>query len=82
MLPKILLIEQDRGQRDAWAHWLEGYGYEVSQAADDKAGLERLLEDHPKLIFLDFEDEQASLSFARTVRQDSKYGYFRYIPIG
>jgi CheY-like chemotaxis protein len=51
--PRILLVDDDEGNREALRELLEGEGYAVVAAPDGAQALERLGELRPSLILLD-----------------------------
>lgn len=53
IMKKILIIEDEKPLREAFAFLLQSEGFDVSLAENGKAGLERLAEVRPDLILLD-----------------------------
>jgi chemosensory pili system protein ChpA (sensor histidine kinase/response regulator) len=53
-LPRVLIVEDDRGLREALAECIESMGFEVATACDGAEGLERLgAPDLPSAVLLD-----------------------------
>lgn len=52
-MKRILIIEDEKPLREAFAYLLRSEGYEVALAENGKAGLERLTKFKPQLILLD-----------------------------
>ncbi len=50
---KILIVEDHPTMREAMRLVLEGEGFEIDEAADGQAALERVRADPPDLVFLD-----------------------------
>ncbi len=51
---RVLVVEDDAGVRRFIAESLEALGYAVSEAADGREGLDRLLSEPPELMIVDF----------------------------
>ena len=49
----MLVVEDDRSQRDLLRRWLERWGYEVSVAADAREALEVMLADPAEILLAD-----------------------------
>lgn len=54
-MPKILLVEDDKNNRDLITYILEKKGFEVLQAINGQAGVEMAINEKPDLILMDIE---------------------------
>ncbi len=50
---RILLIDDEQAIRNVFRMSLEAKGYQISEAIDDKSGIEKVSDFHPHLIVLD-----------------------------
>jgi CheY-like chemotaxis protein len=50
----VLVVEDDSEVRAMLVESLRMLGYTVTEAADGQAGLDRLVDDHPDLLMVDF----------------------------
>lgn len=72
VMPKVLIIEDERTLADNLADKLRDEGYTVLMADDGEAGLKRVREEHPDLIVLDIMlPKLDGLSLCRMVRRDA-----------
>ncbi len=52
-MSKLLIIEDEKNQRELYAIELKEEGYEVDQASNGKEGVEKAIEEKPQLILMD-----------------------------
>jgi two-component system response regulator MtrA len=72
MAPRILLVEDDPSIREITTLGLTAAGYEITTAADGRAGLERFRAEPPDAVVLDVMlPVLDGLSVARTIRSES-----------
>ena len=53
LLPRILVVDDERPMRASICHCLQAEGYRVLEAADGVAGLETIAKEKPSLVILD-----------------------------
>ena len=71
MKPRVLVIEDEEPLRLALCDALRAEGFEVSEAADGEAGLQRALSDAPEVVLLDLMlPKRDGFSVLRAMRQD------------
>ena len=71
MRPRVLVIEDEEPLRLALCDALRAGGFEVSEAADGEAGLERALSDAPEVVLLDLMlPKRDGFSVLRAMRED------------
>ena len=73
-MQRILIVEDEKPLREAFAFLLRSEGFEVSLAENGKAGLERLAEAPPDLILLDMlMPVMNGIEFLKVAKLASKY---------
>jgi DNA-binding response OmpR family regulator len=71
MKPRVLVIEDEEPLRLALCDALRAEGFEVSEAADGEAGLQRALSDAPEVVLLDLMlPKRDGFSVLRAMRED------------
>jgi DNA-binding response OmpR family regulator len=86
IMPKILVIEDDRDMVAAIRMPLEANGYEVLTGTTGEEGLQKIKEVEPDLIILDVMMETTTAGFQvslelRSPDPASEYAAYRHIPI-
>lgn len=69
-----LVIDDSKATRAVIGRLLGGLGYEVVEAANGREGLERLTEQKPRVVLVDWNmPVMNGLEFIRAVRADARY---------
>ena len=81
-LKKILLVDDDPGMLDIGRIIIQRAGYRFVGAESGEAGLEKVLQERPDLIILDYMmPEMNGEQFFRTLREDPRFREVREIPV-
>jgi CheY-like chemotaxis protein len=83
VIPKVLIVDDDRDFRASVKALLESRGYRVLEAESGHDGLQKVVEDPPDVILLDIMMESAFEGYGIThsLRFRDEYAAYRGIPI-
>jgi len=82
MAKKVMIVDDSKMIRQLVRVTLEGAHYEVGEADDGKAALQKLLEFSPNMIICDVNMPNLNgLEFVKAVKSEEAYGAHKLIPI-
>lgn len=83
VIPKVLIVDDDRDFRASVKALLESRGYRVLEAESGHDGLQKVVEDPPDVILLDIMMESSFEGYGIThsLRFRDEYAAYRGIPI-